>query len=197
MIEACAANVPLQAVCCTQSWQNSNHSLWQELLKVSERSELVSDDVLNAIATTNTPDGIVAIAHPELYETLHSRPISAYACPSQLQHPFLGIAVETLQDPGNLGTIIRTSAAVDVDQLCISSDSVDPTHPKVLRASAGQWFRVPLGIANDLAHMTAALQDAQPNASLQVIATCPDTELSYWDIDYTLPSLILVGNEGG
>ena len=196
IIEACAAKVDLQAVCFTQPWHNTHPSLVKELLHLSERAELVSDEVLKSIATTVNPDGVVAIAHPNLYEKLHPDFLAPHTFPSSSQPSFLGIAVETLQDPGNLGTIIRTSAAVGLDQLWIGSQSVEPTHPKVLRASAGQWFRVPMCIPHNLVVPISALQHSLPDNSLQVIATCPDTELSYWDIDYTLPTLILVGNEG-
>lgn len=193
---ACAANVAMRSVCFTQDWQNTHVHLLPKISELSTRTELVSQAILDAIATTVKPDGVVAIAHSDWYDRLHNHSLVSERSPSHLTHPFLGIAVETLQDPGNLGTIIRTSAAIGIDQLWLSTNSVDPTHPKVLRASAGQWFQVPMAVSNDLVQTLSTLQTAQPTPTLQVIATCPDTDMSYWDIDYTHPSLILVGNEG-
>ena len=202
IIEACAANVAMRSVCFTQAWQNTHAHLLPKISELSARTELVSQEILGAIATTVNPDGVVAIAHSDWYDRLHNHSLVLERSPSHLTHPFLGIAVETLQDPGNLGTIIRTSAAVGIDQLWLSPNSVDPTHPKVLRASAGQWFQVPMAVSNDLVNALSTLQTAQPAQSaqpkptLQIIATCPDTDIAYWDVDYTRPSLILVGNEG-
>lgn len=175
--EACAANYPLTLVCCTPAWQESNADLWETVRQRSPQVELVSPEVLAAIATTITPDGIVATA-PRL-----SQPN-----PTNVT---LGIALETLQDPGNLGTIIRTAAAVGADGLWISPDSVDLDHPKVLRASAGQWFHLPMQVA-PLPHELAQFQAAGG----QIIATLPDAPLTYWEINLQIPSLILLGNEG-
>lgn len=196
ILEACAANVSMQSVCFTQTWQEAHAYLLPQLSILAGRVERVSDAILAAIATTTTPDGVVAIAHSDWYDRLYNPPLSLGRSPAQQGRPLLGIAVETLQDPGNLGTIIRTGAAVGVDQLLLSTHSVDPTHPKVLRASAGQWFRVPMALSDNLVESIEQFRTAQPGSLLQVIATCPETNVSYWDMDYTQPSLILVGNEG-
>jgi TrmH family RNA methyltransferase len=96
-----------------------------------------------------------------------------------------------VQDPGNLGTIIRTAAAAGAERLWLSRDSVDLDNPKVLRASAGQWFRLPMAVTLDLTDVVCQCQ-AQ---GIQVVATIPDATLSYWDIDLRRPTLILLGNE--
>ena len=102
------------------------------------------------------------------------------------------LALETIQDPGNLGTMIRTAAAAGAAGLWVSSDSVDLDHPKVLRASAGQWFRLPMAVSSDL---KALAKDCQKQG-MQVVATVPNANLTYWEFDLRQPSLILLGNEG-
>ncbi|HBE21003.1 MAG TPA: rRNA methyltransferase [Cyanobacteria bacterium UBA11149] len=177
--EACAVNYPLVTVCCTSGWQESHPQLWEDAESQCERLELVTPEVLNAIATTVNPDGVVAIA---------KRP----PIPSSPQLPSsLGLALETIQDPGNLGTIIRTAAAAGADGLCLSSDSVDVDNPKVLRASAGQWFRLPITVCSDLQELVCQCQ----NRGVQVVATLPNARLTYWEIDWRVPTLILLGNE--
>lgn len=176
--EACQVNHPLALVCCTPNWQETHLDLWNQLQPRVTRLELVSPEVLAAIATTTTPDGVVAAAP-------RSNPL-AFPTPVTL-----ALALDTLQDPGNLGTIIRTAAAAGADGLWISPDSVDLDHPKVLRASAGQWFRLPMQVSElsePIAHFKAT--------GGQVIATLPTAELTYWDLDLQRPSLILLGNEG-
>ncbi|MFN6461755.1 MAG: TrmH family RNA methyltransferase [Nostoc sp. DedVER02] len=176
--EACAVNYPLETVCCTPDWQAAHSSLWEEACSKSDRTEIVSEEVLNAIATTVQPDGVVATAKRR----------------DSHQLPFNGLvlALETVQDPGNLGTMIRTAAAVGASGLWVSGDSVDLDSPKVLRASAGQWFRLATSVTEDL---KATVQQSQ-QAGMQVVATLPSATLTYWDVDWHKPSLILLGNEG-
>ncbi|MBD2166669.1 RNA methyltransferase [Calothrix membranacea FACHB-236] len=177
--EACAVNYPLVAVCCTPEWQASHPELWEQACSRCDRAEIVSEEVLNAIATTVQPDGVVATAKRRDRQT---------------QLPVTGIvlAVETLQDPGNLGTIIRTAAAAGASGLWLSGNSVDLDNPKVLRASAGQWFRLATAVTEDL---KATIVQSQ-QAGMQVVATLPSAKLTYWEIDWRRPSLILLGNEG-
>jgi RNA methyltransferase, TrmH family len=174
--EACAVGVPLVTVCFTESWQAQHPDLWQRLQ--AQRMEVVSPEVLKAIATTVEPDGIVATIEP-----FHTKPVDFQT---------LGLVLETIQDPGNLGTIIRTAAAAGVEGLWLSQDCVDLENPKVLRASAGQWFRLPMSARTDLKPDILNLK-AQ---GMQIIATVPTATKTYWDIDFSQPSLILMGNEG-
>lgn len=178
--EAWATGWPLVTVCCTPVWQAAHPLLWDRVAGCAQRTELVSEEVLQAIATTVHPDGVVATA-----ERRSPQPLAATL-------PNLGLVLETLQDPGNLGTVIRTAAAAGVDGLWLSADSVDLDHPKVLRASAGQWFRLPMAVTADLVSEVGRLQQL----GVQLVATRPDARLTYWEIDLTRPTLILMGNEG-
>jgi RNA methyltransferase, TrmH family len=171
--EACTTNYPLTAVCCTEKWQERHTQLWSIVLEKCNRVELVSDEVIRSIATT------VAIA-PRLAQL--SPPIPAN----------LTIVLSSIQDPGNLGTMIRTAAAVGADGLWISKDSVDLDNPKVLRASAGQWFRLAMGVSDDLHELVTSYQQQ----GVQVVSTTSHAKTSYWDVDLTTPTLILLGNEG-
>ncbi len=177
--EACAVQWPLVVVCCVPEWQKRHENLLTQVQQ-HERIELVSPEVLQAIATTVQPDGVVAIAQ--------SRALTHP--PVRLTH--LGLILETIQDPGNLGTIIRTAAAAGAEGLQLSSDSVDLENPKVLRASAGQWFRLPIAVSPDLKTEISRYKDQ----GMQIVATQPDAALTYWEVDLGVPSLILLGNEG-
>jgi RNA methyltransferase, TrmH family len=177
--EACAVGYPLQTVCCTPTWQERHPDLWSIVADNCDRLESVSDEAIKSIATTVNPDGIVATA-PRL--AIAKPPIPAN----------LTIVLSTIQDPGNLGTIIRTAAAAGVDGLWISQDSVDLDNPKVLRASAGQWFRLAMGVSDDLAALVTSYQQQ----GVQIVSTTSHTQTSYWDVDLRSPTLILLGNEG-
>ena len=178
LLEAASAiNYPLEVVCHTSHWQEKHPQLWVTLQQQAQRVELVSPEVLGAIALTKTPDGITAIAPRQLQPTADF---------SRIQ---LGLMVEQLQDPGNMGTIIRTAAATGVNYLWASADSVEFDHPKVLRASVGAWFRVPMAV-------TTEAQSLIQQFPGQVVATQPTAEKSYWEVNFQQPTLILLGNEG-
>ncbi|NJN24154.1 MAG: RNA methyltransferase, partial [Acaryochloridaceae cyanobacterium RL_2_7] len=142
--------------------------------------EWVSDEVMDAMATTKNPDGVVAIAPWPRVDQV----------PTEFQG--MGLVLESIQDPGNLGTILRSTSAAQGTGLFLSSDCVALTNPKVLRASVGAWFRVPTFQPPDL---KTALQNYQ-SQGVQLVATTPTATEPYWSVDYQKPTLILIGNEG-
>jgi RNA methyltransferase, TrmH family len=178
LIEAIATKYPIEIVCCTEIWADSHAQIYAQCKVIVPRVELVSPQVLGAIATTVNPDGVVAAA-----------PMPENA-PIQIET--LGLALESIQDPGNMGSIIRSSAAVGVDGLLLSGDCVDATNPKIIRATAGQWFRCPRQTVEDLHSEIKAWQ----NTGGVAIATLAGASLTYWDFDFRQPCLILLGNEG-
>lgn len=176
---AIATQYPLAAVCATERWQAQHQPLWQQLASLTQRQEIVSPEVLGAIATTQTPDGVVAIALDQpAFEFTGS--------------PQLGLALEDIQDPGNVGTLIRTAAAVGSDGVWLSQHSADVTHPKVLRASAGQWFRVPKQVVPTLSAQLSTWRDQ----GCQILATAAAGAVPYWQLDLTQPIVLVMGNEG-
>ena len=177
---ACHADYKLDIIFHTDRWGENHQPLCRKIAEKSLKVQLVSPEVLAAIATTQNPDGVVAIA------TIGSFAHSVSVISS------LGIAVEKLQDPGNLGTIIRTAVATEVESLWLSHESVDCNSPKVLRASAGQWFNLPIAPHQDLYQLTTS----QKKQGVQIIATTSRADKTYWELDFTRPSLILLGNEG-
>lgn len=181
--EALATNWPVESICFTQPWLDKNKSLLQSFPANTLRQE-VSQSVLAKIATTESPDGVVAVASsvPSQSATQNANHASGLIS--------LGVAVESLQDPGNLGSLIRVAAATNADGIFLSTDSVDPTGSKVLRSTAGQWFRKP-PVVTEL----PSLIEKCHAASVQVFAAAADGEC-YWDINLKLPTLFVLGNEG-
>lgn len=183
LVEAALAIAhPLTAVCFTAAWRSRYSHLWQLLERAQQSgTELwpVSESVLESLSTTAHPDGVVATA-PRQPPQRSRLPCS------------LGIGLETLQDPGNLGTMIRTAAAAGAEGLWLSADSVALDHPKVLRASAGQWFRQPLAVTETL---TTTVEAAR-REGMRILATQPQARCRHWEVDWKRPSLILLGNEG-
>lgn len=177
---ACENDCSLATLCYTQQWQQRYPQLLEIACKQAKRTEIVSEEVLDAIATTVHPDGVVATA------------VRMVDKPTKLAHLHLGIVLERLQDPGNLGTIIRTSVAAGVDGLWLSDNSVDLDNPKVLRSSAGEWFRLPIAVSSNITEVVKEYR----SQGVQIVATLPKADRLYWDIDFKRPTLILLGNEG-
>ncbi|MDJ0597681.1 MAG: RNA methyltransferase [Crocosphaera sp.] len=177
---ACEQNCSLINLCYTEQWQARYPQLWENVSKQVNRAELVSVEVLGSMTTTVNPDGVVATAVFQPYSEEDIRDFR------------LGLIIERLQDPGNLGTIIRTAAATEIDGIWLSDDSVDIDNPKVLRASAGAWFQVPMFVSSDL----KIVIEKYKNNGVNIVATLPNATQTYWHLQFTKPTLILLGNEG-
>ncbi len=110
------AGLKLHSVFVTAKAYDEHHSI----LKVDARFD-VTDAIMEKISTTTTPTGLVAI-----FEIPESNPNVTVN----------SIVLHNIQDPGNLGTLIRTAAAMNVDTV-VTMQGVDPYHPKVIQATAG------------------------------------------------------------
>ncbi|MBE9194802.1 RNA methyltransferase [Synechocystis sp. LEGE 06083] len=166
--------------CFTAVWQSKNPTLADRLVAQSAYSYLVSGEVLAKMASTVNPDGVVATLAMDQF--WRSPPI----------RPQLGLVLERLQDPGNLGTILRTAAATGVEGIWLTDDCVDPTSPKVLRSSAGSSLLLPQQQQESLLPVLEKFQ-AQ---GLQLIATVPQGQQTLWEIDFQRPTIVIFGSEG-
>ena len=173
--EACVVEYPLLQVAVTEAWCLAHGELLAKLQRLVPNIYWVSPEVLSSMGTIVSPDGIVAMAQ-------------RITLPAASNKVSLGVALERLQDPGNLGTVIRTAVAVGCDRIWLTANSVDSDHPKVLRATAGQWFRLPM--------QTIPTLDCLKSLDSQLVATTPTASLDYWDLDFRQPTIFLMGNEG-
>ena len=118
--------------------------------------EYTTEAVLDAMADTVTPQGVVAVARQfpvSIREIFGASPRLIAVC-------------EEVRDPGNLGTIIRAADAAGADAVVLTGRTVDPYNPKVVRATTGSLFHLPIALTTDLAE---ALELAR-GAGLRVIA---------------------------
>jgi TrmH family RNA methyltransferase len=181
LLEAALAHLErLEWVGATEAWQKKHPQLWRRALNQSQDSAAVSPEVLGALATTVTPDGVAAVIRDPL-QTLTPPP-----------HPPLALLLDRLQDPGNLGTLLRVGAAAGLQGLWLTPDCVDLGNPKVLRASAGAWFQMPRQVLSDPVSWVRSLGAK----GYQIIAATPQAPKLYWDLDFSRPTLLLLGSEG-
>ncbi len=152
-----------------------------ELDKVPCDFEIVSDEVFNRIAETVTPQGVIALV---------KIPVGEAGDVVKTAKSLL--LLEDLQDPGNLGTMIRTAEAAGIDAVILSRNSVDIYNPKVVRSTMGAVFRVPAFYTDDLIGLIGELNDNGFNT----VATHLAAQKSYFEADYSGKTAILIGNEG-
>ena len=153
---------------------------------------LVTDEVLTAALSTVTPDGVASLCP---YSALPLAPKDAH---------FL-LVLDRIQDPGNLGTLLRTALAADVQNVWLGS-GVDPLGSKSLRASAGALLQLPhhrFGPDEDTAisQLTDELKRLAAGG-MQVVATLvpgsqvPIRPVPYWELNWRLPTALVLGTEG-
>lgn len=100
------------------------------------------------------------------------------------------IALDGIQDPGNLGTILRTVDSANLKQIIVSADTADCYNPKVVRSTMGAIFRVNI---IETAELETTLKEIKKH-KFDVIVTSLDTERSIYDIKYN-KKVIVIGNE--
>lgn len=157
-----------------------------DLVRVARDSGIevaaVTDKVLEAMADTVTPQGVVAVA----------RQVSATLAEVVASAPRLVAVLEEIRDPGNAGTILRAADAAGADAVVFSGHTVDPYHPKVVRATTGSLFHLPLVVGVSLADAAHALRAA----GLQILAAdVGGDDLLAARADLARPTAWVFGNE--
>lgn len=142
---------------------------------------LVSDDVMRHMSGTEHPQGVLALVDTD---AVRKEPVSGYPA----------IFLEDIQDPGNLGTIIRTSEAAGISAVYMSSGCADILSPKVVRSTMGCLFRVPL-IRLDGEDFYDEIKRQQA-AGHRFIAAALGGTRAYDEIFYDEKTAFLIGNEG-
>lgn len=143
--------------------------------------ELVSEKVLEAMSLETTPQGVLATVVIPKHNDVSLN----------TKNPLI-IALEDIQDPGNLGTILRTAEAAGVDQVVLSKGTVDLYNPKVVKATMGAIFRLSIAHGIELSDYV----DALVKQGIRVYAAHLDGTMHHFEADYTKGTCFLMGNEG-
>ena len=169
----------------SERFQNNNPEYARELLRkqgiTADMIEIVADNVFDRMSQTQTPQGIMAVVkmkNSSLSDMLAGNPLL--------------ILVENLQDPGNLGTILRMGEGAGVTGVIMSPNTVDIYNPKTIRSTMGSIFRVPFVYVQDFSEAVTQCQ----KAGVKVYAAHLDGKNTYLGEDYSTPTAFLIGNEG-
>ena len=155
----------------------------ERILEKFSQYETVTDPVFSSMSDTQTPQGVLALV--KQYE---------YGLPEILKAQSAAhlMILENLQDPGNLGTILRAGEGAGITGVIMSRDTVDIYNPKVIRSTMGSVFRVPFLYTDDILKTAEELK----RHGIRLFAAHLDGKNNYEEEDYTGNTGFLIGNEG-
>ncbi len=178
-------------IIATAAWI-ADHVELLNLLPDQVALQEVTPSVLEAGLTTVSPDGVATLFPLE-------------GLPKNNHQSSFILALDRLQDPGNLGTLLRTALAADVDAVWLASGA-DPLGSKVVRSSAGAILHLPyhrFGPSEEEAveQLANHLEEAAGSGKQIVATLIPEASTSqmllpYWELDWKRPTVLLFGNEG-
>ena len=156
------------------------------VIKLAEAGSIVivwiSEKLMDAISESKTPQPVMAVVgikeHTEDELFAHGSKLIVIA--------------HKLQDPGNLGTIIRTAEAVAAAGIALTPNTVDPYSAKAVRASMGSILRLPVVRVGEI----EAFAERCKKMGFQTVATVVTGEKTPFDIDLTKPTVVILGQEG-
>lgn len=143
----------------------------------------VSDQVFDSISDTRTPQGILCVVRQFHYRFEDLAP--------EGKTP-LCLLLESIQDPGNLGTILRTAEGAGVTGILLGGETADIYNPKVIRATMGSVYRVPFVYTADIARDCGRWK----RQGIRIYAAHLDGKRTYTEPDLTGPCAFMIGNEG-
>lgn len=171
---------PIRQIVLCRSMLHSQET-WQALRRLREPCVLeVSPEEFASISTHVEPQGIGLVAEQSWQPLIGLKPTARD----------IWVVLDNVRTPGNLGTILRTCAAVGANGVMLIGGEADPHDPASIRASMGAIF------SQRLVRTSAkALEGWRSRHPCRVIGTSPSARLSYRDISYKGPLLILMGSE--
>ncbi|CDQ18249.1 RNA methyltransferase, TrmH family [Halobacillus karajensis] len=139
-------------------------------------SVLVSDTVFRAIAETETPQGIAAVVKQKDHTYNPAR---------------LTLMLDAVQDPGNVGTLIRTADAAGFDQVVLGTGTVDAYNDKVIRATQGSIFHIPVSTGDLNEFVQQSIE-----AGIEIWASALQDAVPFQQLESPSNAALIVGNEG-
>ena len=163
---------------CEELTKSNSENLLEIVENICKNNEVieVTKKVFELLSDVKNPQGILATVKKEKNENI------------QYDDNFF-LLLDGIQDPGNIGTIIRTADSLNIKQIIVSNDTADVYNPKVLRSTMGTIFRVNVIYTN----LKDAVEKLKENG-ITVYATDLKTDKSIYDVDYK-KSAVVIGNE--
>jgi RNA methyltransferase, TrmH family len=178
--EAIRSGLRLKTVFFSQAAEDRAKKLVPQLASHVE-TLLLPDEVFDSAVLTDSPQGVAALVKLKsfkLEEVLRA------------ESPLL-LGVAGVQDPGNLGTILRSAEAFGANGVLLGERTVSPWNPKVIRGSSGSVFRIPVVKVE----WASALEKLR-GAGVQILATSSHKGQPLQDVDLAQATMVIIGSEG-
>lgn len=159
--------------------------------KAGVETEIVSEEVFQKMSDTRSPQGILCVMEQTGYQP-HELIQKAQLRKKEENREPVFLLLEDIQDPGNLGTMIRTGEGAGIDGVFMTRKTVDIYNPKTIRSTMGSLYRVPFVYADDLGEMILLLR----KEGIRIYAAHLEGKQSFDEISYREGSAFLIGNEG-
>ena len=172
----------VKQVFATEEGARRYEDVWDALCQKAEQAYFIHESLESRISEVKAPQGIYCVC-----KTPH-QPLTELAGAGRR---FL--ALDRLQDPGNMGTIIRTADALGADGIIAGEGCADVFSPKVLRSTMGSAFRMKIWTVEDLAQ---TMTDLQGEGFGIFGAALDDTAVRLGEIPFPEKTVVIVGNEG-
>ena len=141
---------------------------------------ILKDSLFAKLSSTKTPQGIIAVVEKKEYKT-----------EKLLKNKGFFIVLENIQDPGNLGTIIRSADAFGAKAVFVSKESADIYSDKTIRSTMGSFFHIPVAAKTDIKELIAMLKEN----SVKIFSASLKAKKSIDKYDFFQKSAIFIGNE--
>jgi TrmH family RNA methyltransferase len=172
--EALITGWPIRFVLVAPGLSERGRELVKKLEAKHIEVEQVSDTLLNSISETETSQGLLAVLDsylPSIPESLN-----------------FVLIPDSIRDPGNLGTLLRTAVAAGVQAVFLPPETTDAFAPKVVRAGMGAHFRLPI-LSLSWEEIGSRTKD------MQIYLAEMEGAISCWQADFRLPLVLIVGGE--
>lgn len=147
----------------------------------------VTNQIFETLTDVKNPQGIMAIMEKNMIASQLKKEDEIQSIDYTQD---IIVALDDIQDPGNLGTILRTVDSIGVNQILVSNGTADSYNPKVVRSTMGAIFRVKIIECENLKEVLQNLKKQKYN----VVVTSLKTKNSIYDVDYN-KKIIVIGNE--
>lgn len=175
------AGLVAETIFFTADYYYVNQKGWLSEVPAASKKIILTPSIFEKLSETKTPQEVAAV-FPFNYRL--NVEISGNI-------DELIIILDRIQDPGNMGTLIRTAVAAGVKLVCCTPGCTDPYSPKVLRATAGAVFQVHLHEVSAVENLVSDLKEK----NFQVVAADRNGETPYWSLNYNKPLALIIGNE--
>ncbi len=177
--DAIRSGASVEAFICTEEALQKHADSVAELENYADYSYIVPSSIFSAISDTKTPQGVICVV-----KALDNKPQF-----DKINNKY--VLLQNMQDPSNLGAVLRSADALGFSGVILTKDCCDIYSPKVCRASMGAIFRVPFIICDDECGFVKDFN----NGGISYAAVVRNG-ISITDFDYNENSLVCIGNEG-